>query len=305
MSSDGCNYVVVSPVRDEAKHVEVTLRSVTGQTLRPSLWVIVDDGSQDETPEIVAAWAMEHPWIRTLRIERDTPRGPGSAVVRAFQAGFELVRISRFDFIVKLDCDMEFAPDYFERLLAKFHQDERLGIASGSYLEQQHGEWQPVWMPPYHACGASKVIRAKCWEEIGGFVPARGWDTVDEIRAQCRGWKTAHFPELKMRHHRREGEGIGQLRTNAMHGEVYYSTGGGFFFFLLKVLHRMFSGRPYLFGGLALFWGYLKPLLGGQARLVTAAEARHYRRLLNARIWSGFGRLAGGLRMKPAPRGTH
>ena len=305
MSERGTTYIVISPVKDEVQHVEATLRSMAAQTLRPAQWIIVDDGSQDATPQILAAWAREHSWIRVLRMERDTPRGPGSAVIRAFQAGFDQVRGREFDLIVKLDCDMEFSPDYFERLLAKFQQDDRLGIASGIYLELQDGKWKPVWMPSYHACGASKVIRAKCWEDIGGFVAARGWDTVDEIRAQCRGWRTSHFPELQMRHHRREGEGIGQLRTNAMHGEVYYVTGGGFLFFLLKALHRMFTGRPFLWGGLALFWGYAKPWLSVRPRLVTREEARHYRRLLNARLWGGFGRVGAWLGMKSAVRGSH
>ncbi len=304
MPRAGNSYVVISPVKDEAKNIEATLRSMTAQTVRPSLWVIVDDASRDETPQIVGRWAKKHPWIRPLRIERDGQRQPGSAVIRAFQLGYELIRGSEFDFIAKLDCDMEFSADYFEQLLSKFHQDERLGIASGIYLEVKNGEWKPVPMPGYHAAGASKVIRAKCFEEIGGFLPARGWDTVDQIRAQCRGWTTAHFPELQMRHLRPEGEGIGKLRTNVMHGEIYYATGGGLFFFLLKVLHRMFTGRPALLAGLALFWGFLKPWASGRARLVTQEEGRHYRRQLNARIWNGCGRLGARLGMKSAVRGS-
>ena len=44
-----------------------TLDSVTRQTLTPALWVIVDDGSTDETPAIVEEYAARFPYIRLVR----------------------------------------------------------------------------------------------------------------------------------------------------------------------------------------------------------------------------------------------
>ena len=81
-------------------------------------------------------------------------------------------------------------------------------------------------MPHYHAAGASKAVRRECFENIGGFITQRGWDTVDEIRARSRGWETTHFADLKMKHWKPEGTGMGLLRTSCMHGEIYYRTGG-------------------------------------------------------------------------------
>ena len=145
------------------------------------------------------------------------------------------------------------------------------------------GDWKEVVMPSYHAAGACKVIRKKCFEEIGGFIVAAGWDTVDEIRAMALGWKTGHFPDLQMKHHKSEGSGIGTIRTSVMHGEIYYLTGGGKLFFLLKVLHRMRS-KPYVIGALALSWGYLRALWKRKTPLVTEAEARCYQGLLSERL---------------------
>jgi poly-beta-1,6-N-acetyl-D-glucosamine synthase len=125
---------------------------------------------------------------------------------------------------------------------------------------------------------------ARCFEDIGGFVRERGWDTVDEVRAQVKGWTTKHFPDLQFRHLKPEGSGIGSLRTSVMHGEVYFLTGGGVLFLLLKVAHRMVSGAPRVVGGLAMLFGYLRSRLSGRERLVSPAEARHYRRLLNQRL---------------------
>ena len=277
-------YVIISPVKDEECHVELTLRSVTRQTLKPVSWVIVNDGSKDGTAEIVHRYLGRHSFLRLVDSPNLNARKPGAAVIQAFNRGYESLGEELYDFIVKLDCDLSFEADYFEKLLGRFLADERLGIGSGVYLEMDEaGRWQQVWMPSYHAFGACKVLRRKCFEEIGGFIAAAGWDTVDEIRPWNRGWETRHFSDLKARHYRPEGSGIGFLRTSVMHGEIYYATGGDPLFFLFKLIHRM-AAKPFLASGVALMWGYLRAVLKRKARLVTEVEARRYRRLLRQRL---------------------
>ncbi|PKN67982.1 MAG: glycosyltransferase family 2 protein [Deltaproteobacteria bacterium HGW-Deltaproteobacteria-12] len=284
MIKQGTNYILVSPVKDEEKYITETLNSVVNQTIKPSRWIIVDDGSSDKTPEIIESYRKQFPWIEVLKTERNTARQPGSPIVNAFNRGYDLIKDSQFDFVVKLDCDLRFAPDYFEKLLQQFAQDPKLGIGSGIYL-QNHGKgWLPVKMPAYHTAGACKFIRKACFTQIGGFIAAKGWDTVDEIRAQMRGWHTKHFVDLHMYHLKNEGSGIGFVKTNAMHGEIYYLTGGSKMFFMLKVLHRIIKGRPFIIGGIMVLYGYLKTVLQRRQRLVTDEEAKFYSRLLNSRI---------------------
>jgi poly-beta-1,6-N-acetyl-D-glucosamine synthase len=277
-------YIIVSPVKDEEQYVELTLRSVISQTLKPVLWVIVDDGSKDSTPEIIQRYLSRNPFIRLVHNPHAGIRQPGSAVIRAFKCGHESIETSDYDFIVKLDCDLSFGKDYFQSLLGRFTEDHQLGIASGVYLEMgEDGAWKEVVMPSYHAAGACKVLRRNCFEEIEGFIVAAGWDTVDEIRAMTLGWKTGHFIDLPMKHHKPEGAGIGTIKTSVMHGEIYYLTGGGKLFFLLKVLHRMMS-KPYVLGAMALSWGYMKALWQRKTSLVTEAEAKCYQSLLSGRL---------------------
>ena len=292
------SYVVISPVKDEAQYIEATIESMVAQSLRPVRWIIVDDGSGDATPEIVERYCHCQQWISLVRLPRRTNRGAGSPVIRAFNEGFQLARSEQFDFVVKLDCDLRLPVMYFEDLLSRFEADPQLGIASGVYCEQQSGSWKKVPMPDYHAAGASKVIRARCFEEIGGFVIARGWDTVDEIRAQTRGWRTCHFTDLTFDHLRAEGSARGPLYTSRLHGEVFYMTGGPWLFFLIKALHRMIAGKPPILAGSMLLVGYLKPMLTRRERLVTKQEARHYQRAMNQRIWDAF---AGATRLKLRP----
>jgi poly-beta-1,6-N-acetyl-D-glucosamine synthase len=265
--------------------VELTLESVLAQTQRPVSWVIVDDGSRDRCPSIVESYAGRYGFIRLVRVPRTGPRAPGGGVIEAFDRGLAAVSPScDFQFLCKLDCDLSFSPPYFESLIQHMEKDESLGIASGVYLEcDDRGSWQVVSMPSYHAFGACKMVRRRCFREIGGFVRARGWDTVDEIRAMSKGWKTGHYEALRVFHHKREGSGIGLLRTGSLHGEVFYTTGGDPLFFLLKCIHRLRT-RPVLLGAAALVWGYARAALTQKARLVSAEEARLYRTLLRMRL---------------------
>ncbi len=294
------NYIVVSPVKDEQAYVERTLRSVVQQTLLPLLWVIVDDGSTDATPHILQSYVSQYPWIRVIRLSRDKKRDLGVAEVRAFLEGYDQAKGTPHEFVVKLDCDVELPPGYFESLLKEFDSDPRLGIASGAYVEERGGQWLISAQPPYHACGASKIVRVQCFRDIEGFIVQRGWDTVDEIKAQMHGWKTAHFPEIVFRHLKAEGSAAGSWETNVFHGDIYYRTGGGISFFLLKVLRRAVVGRPWLLGGVLMLFGYMKAAVLRVPRAVSKAEARFYRKMLNQRMRQSLKRKLGLRSYTPA-----
>lgn len=280
-------YVVISPARDEQDFLEITAASVIAQTILPLRWIIVDDGSKDRTPEILKSYSQRYDWIRIVTLPRREDRNPGPAGVYAFNAGLSELKDVEFEFIVKLDADLRLPEDYFENLLNEFQQDAKLGIASGIYLEDDGKRWMPIHMPWYHSAGASKCMRKECYSDFGGYSPTFGWDTIDEIRAQMKGWKTRHIPELTFWHLRHEGSSIGRLNTFRKNGETYYLVGGSFFFLLFKCL-RQLTLRPYLIASLSTLLGFLRHWLVRTPRLVTDAEAKHYRQMLNARLTALF-----------------
>jgi glycosyltransferase involved in cell wall biosynthesis len=249
------------------------------QTLLPALWIIVDDGSIDRTAEILSTYENKAPWMRVIRRERSGGRQLGTAEIVAFNAGYSALQNVEYEYIVKLDCDVLLPPNYFERLLERFNGSPQLGIASGVYLEDTAGTWHPIQMPAYHAAGASKVVRRECFEQIGGFVAVRGWDTVDEIKAVASNWRTCHFEDIYFYHLKPEGSGSGWRSTQVLHGEAYYRYGGSKFIFFLKVLQRSFVAKPIVLGAAAMTYGYLKLFFTGQPKLVTPAEACVYRKL--------------------------
>ncbi len=205
-------------------------------------------------------------------------------MIRAFKQGYETITKDSFDFLVKLDCDLRLPRDYFEELLRRFKENSRLGIASGVYLEEKSKGWVPVRMPAYHAAGAGKMIRKECFEEIGGFEEKKGWDTVDEIRARFRGWETCHFTDLEFYHLKPEGTGMGLLKTAVMRGEIFFLCGGTFSLFLIKALKEMIAGNPKIISGLAMTYGFFRPLFESWPKLVSSNEAKLYRGLLKDRL---------------------
>src|SRR5579884_821033 len=199
------SYVVITPVRDERKHIATTIESVLAQTVRPAEWIIVDDGSKDETPEIVGRYARSHPWIRLISRGDRGYRYSGAGVVEAFYAGYNAIETHNWDFLVKLDGDLGLPPDYFEKIFQRFDSEPRLGIGGGSLFHIINGVPQLEKCPRFHVRGATKTYRRACWEGIGGLQTAPGWDIVDEVKANMLGWLTATFDDVRAVHHRFTG----------------------------------------------------------------------------------------------------
>src|SRR5881397_3760299 len=124
-------YCLITPCRDESKFARRTLDSIANQTIQPSLWVIVDDGSRDETPQILAEYAKKLPYIRIIRRADRGDRKLGGGVIEAFDEGFKSINPDEFDYVCKLDLDLDIPPGYFEELMKRMEANPRIGTCSG------------------------------------------------------------------------------------------------------------------------------------------------------------------------------
>jgi len=207
---------------------------------------------------------------------------------------------------VKLDADLSFAPDYFERLLRKFEEDPSLGVGGGMlYQARPHGlvlERAPLW----HVRGATKVYRQECFSQIGGVEECLGWDTIDELRAEMNGWGTRSFEDVTAVHHRPTSSVGGLVRGTARLGRGSYYLGSDPVFMVARSVRRMLH-PPYVIGGLAMFAGYCDAWLRGSSRyedeeLMSYLRGQQRRRLtLRKRIPDASPRVAEGSRS----RGDH
>lgn len=195
-------YVLITPARNEARFIEMTIKCVVAQTVRPLTWVIVSDGSTDGTDEIVGRYAAEYGWIELLRMPERLERH-FAGKVHAFNAGYARVRQLKYAVVGNLDADVEFDEEYFELLLEKFARCPRLGVAGTAFREQGR-EYDYRFTSIEHVSGQIQLFRRECFEEIGGYAPRRlgGIDLVAVITARMKGWQTRTFPEKTYTHHR-------------------------------------------------------------------------------------------------------
>ena len=283
-------YVIVTPVRDEEEHLEATIESVSAQTIRPAEWVIVNDGSSDRTGEIIDRHAARSPWIRAVHRTNRGFRKAGGGVVEAFYDGYGAIASGDWEFLVKLDGDLSFSPDYFERCLEHFHANPRLGIGGGEIYHEFNGKLKLESHPKFHVRGATKIYRKACWEALGELWRGAGWDTLDEVKANNLGWTTGSFGDLRLVHHRLTGAADGLLRDRVKYGLVCFTCGYHPLFVLARCAYRL-TRKPYVIGSFAMLFGFLKGYLTDTPRvddrpLIRYVRTQQLRRLFGlSTVW--------------------
>lgn len=273
-------YVVISPMKNEEKYVTRTLDAMASQIHPPVEWIIVNDGSTDRSPEIVADYAKRYPWIRRLDVEglgQRLPEHYGGHVVDLFYDGLKSVQAKDAEFIVKLDCDVSFDSDFFSKILEAVASNPQLGITSGISFALQNGELIEEESSPEHTLGATKVYRRQCFEDIGGLVPSMGWDGIDEIKARMLGWTARPIRDLAVIHHRPEGLALGLLASGVERGNGSYFMGYHPLFMIARALRRVL--RPGLAAdGFGMLWGYFGSLLSNKPRIPDTEFIRFLRK---------------------------
>ncbi len=280
-------YAIVSPVRNEATVIRQTLESVTRQVEPPVDWVIVDDGSTDETASIVGEFAERHDYIHLHSVSNDdsatsSDRLLWAAEAIAFNHGLREVDLDSVDFIVKLDGDLAFGPDYFASLMDEFERDERLGIAGGYCYATLKGERCVEWNPQSHVRGPTKVYRMACFREIGGIKPVYGWDGLDVLEAQMAGWRTGSF-DYPVEHLRPTGSRGGQLKGFARGGKGAYLLGYHPVFAFVRGA-RYSTTKPYVLNSIAFVVGYLGACIKRPPRSADPATIAYLRRTQMQRL---------------------
>ena len=271
--------LIITPVFNEAAHIEAVVRAMAAQTRPPDEWIVVDDGSMDDTLEILTRASAALPLMSVVRapptvIPAGADRLLHASDARAFNHGLRLG--SGFTHVGKLDGDIELPPDYYARLLASFRNDPQLGIAGGVLCERSMGSWKVRGDSDLnHVRGAIKLYSRECFEAVGGVREILGWDGVDEVLARMSGYRTRSFQDIVARHHRAAGSAQGRLRGNLRLGRCMYVEGYPPAWIVARS-GKVAMSHPRVLSGLAYCAGYV----GAAARGVTRFEADGYRQYL-------------------------
>jgi len=273
-------YVLISPCRNEADFMRQTLDSVVAQSIRPAKWVIVDDGSTDETPQILAQYASRHDWIEIVTRTDRGRRAVGPGVIEAFYAGYETINPDDYDYLCKLDLDLRLPPRYFETLMERMTANPRIATCSGKAYVEEDGRLVDERHGDETSLGMTKFYRVPCFKAIGGFVREVMWDGIDCHRCRMMGWIACSWddPQLRFVHLRPEGssqKGIYTGRLRAGYGQYFMGTG---LLYMVAIAINRIDQKPYVLGSLTMLWGWTKSTLQGKPRYEDAEFRKFLRR---------------------------
>ncbi len=261
-------YVLVTPARNEAEFIELTLKSVLAQTIRPSKWIIVSDGSTDGTDDIVRKYAAAHPWIELVQMpERQERHFAGKAL--AVNTGYKRLVELRYDVIGNLDADVSFDQDYFRFLMTRFAENSRLGVGGTAFREGDL-TYNYEFVGVEHVSGMCQMFRRECFEAIGGYPAIRsgGIDLIAVLSARAKGWETRTFVEKSFVHHRSQGRALHTGLLERIHaGRKDYLLGNHPMWEIFRSLYQM-QHKPYVIGGLLILASYLWNWLRGIERTI-------------------------------------
>lgn len=278
-------YVIITPAKNESKYIEYTLNSVCNQTLKPVEYIVVDDGSDDDTYQIVEKYQKDFFWLKIIRNQSEgEKRAGGVKVIRAFNYGFENLDNRDFEFIVKLDADLTLPLEYFENVSKCFRDDPKVGMCGGYCVEEQNGNWVRTVSAHHHLNGAFKAYRTNCFNQMGGIPMLHNWDGIDEMKARFLGWKV-QILDLPVKHHRVTSTLINKgMKAAFKTGMQYHKSGYDLFLSLLKAMVFGKNYKPVFLSGVSFFAGFLYALISFKKRDVEPGFAKFIRSFQYERI---------------------
>jgi poly-beta-1,6-N-acetyl-D-glucosamine synthase len=267
--------LAITPARDEERLLPGLIASIAAQTRPPERWIVIDDGSADATPKILDEAASRYQWIEPHYLPRNPARAAGGeSVIMEF---LPREQWSEWDYLLRLDADLTFAPDFIESLLTEFRRDAELGIAGPALLESDHARWHEVSVPMFHIRGAAKMYSVHCFCAIGGLQAGLGWDTVDELHAMMLGFHCRHFRQIRAYHHRPQGTAGSLSRARWAAGRAAYRSGYSTMFMFVRAAGHLLR-PPYLLGTAMMLAGYFGGLLRLEPRAASPELVRFVRR---------------------------
>lgn len=163
---------VIIPTYNRANLLAHAIQSVLEQTMSDLQLIVVDDGSTDNTPDVIAHFKDPRLcYVRQTNQGRSAARNHGA-------------RLARSDFLGFLDSDDMYLPESLEAHLKKFRQQPKLGMTIGGYQYvnekgQPTGERLPWteggsldlygWLFNCYATPCSVLLRTSWFERVGGF----------------------------------------------------------------------------------------------------------------------------------------
>jgi biofilm PGA synthesis N-glycosyltransferase PgaC len=253
----------------------------------PSRIIVVNDGSSDQTSEILDKASEDHPFIRTLHLPDrgyDIRRVPLN--INLATAATDLP----MEYLLISGDDCTYPPRYVESLINRMSKDLRIVVASGR--PNQSGMLSREHSPS----GSGRMVRVSFLRDVGSRFPIRaGWEAWLLFRAAQLGLRTILFSDLVYAHVRPRGSG----HQFAYWGAAMYTLGYHPLYALGRIVRTLVKSAS-LKASTALLRGYLTAALGSSdpftapfdpmlRDFVSAQQGRKIGRVVTSVISHGIG----------------
>lgn len=259
-------HLAIIPAYNEEDNIHRAIESIAAQSRLPTRLVVVDDGSTDKTPELLANYAAQYPWLKIVTNKNKDPRATGAKIVRAFNLGLDSENLEDYDIVSKFDADLEFPPQYFEQI-EKELEDDTIGLTGGVCSVEENGEWKEEKVSKSdHIRGALKSYRVSAFRQMDGLQLFMGWDSADEFILRYHDWKIKRRSDLHVKHFRETNELNGWVKTSRLNAQVFHNLDYGFFIGSMSALKRAMVNPPYILSGLLTLFYFLSGYFSSDRR---------------------------------------
>lgn len=293
-------YLLITPAKNEEQNLPEVARSVTGQKVKPELWVIVDDGSTDDTPHIVENLRASYSYIQSIRLPprpRDITFHYSYVCKQGFDYALEYCTENNieFEYIGLLDADTVLEENYSGKLLTEFEKDSSLGIASGGVYYDTGRKLSREKTDKNLPRGTGRLWRKECFIETGGYQVEPSPDSISNIKALLRGWKLKQYANIIQIQKRKTSAADGLWYGYVKNGWMAYYLGKNPLVALTNVLY--YSVKFPFYTGAAYFWGYISSYIKKEKQIQDLEIRSYYRNFklsgLSSRVSEIFSRNSG------------
>ena len=225
---------VIIPVYNGEKTIKQTIESVLNQTFRDFELLIINDGSQDATLEIIQA-------INDERIQVFSYQNSGVSASRN-----RALTKAKGEFISFIDADDLWTPNKLELQLKALQDNPQAAVAyswsdwidesgqflrSGGHITVNGKAYEKLLLRDFIESGSNPLIRKQALDEVGCFeqsvTPAEDWDMWLRLAARYE-FVTVEVPQILYR-----------ISPNSASFNIVKMEAGS-----LKVIERVFAQAP-------------------------------------------------------------
>lgn len=285
---DECEYILITPAKDEEASLPALIESIANQTLRPLAWFIVDDGSRDRTPQIIDEASSEHPWIHSVKLDTtqdyDMGKHYASVCIKGFDQALSYCEQNdlEFGYIALSDADMIYPEDYFAECVRFLHNNSQYGIVGGSILiEDTQGdihEENKLRLGDGAPRGTGRVWRREAFADTEGYMLTKSPDSVSNVMALLRGWKIKRLSNVQGYQTRDTGGKTGLWNGYFNRGERTHYLNQNPLIVFNSIIVMLFISRQKnaIIKSLAFLCGYCKSLLKREEQIENDEVKRYW-----------------------------